>query len=162
MELRINKYIPVEREKVFKAWVHPELLAKWSFPDGTLSQVTKMEAKPGGAYRIEHTEEKGTYLYEGYFKEFEANERVVQVDKVTGPDGAIIFDGLESSVSFRDQDKGTSISITQRGFSNAVAMRECEEGWTQCLNNLSNLLSGGMGTRPDPKDDNIPNFDFFL
>ena len=146
--LQLTKFIPVEREKVFLYFTRPELIEKWSYPDGFTLKVANFEAKVGGHYRYEHTGSDGLYLCNGYLKEFVPNEKLVQVDTVKGPDGKLIIENLEGSVLFKKVAGGTEISVTQRGFPDEQSLKSCEEGWNQCMDNLSNLLSGGLGTRP--------------
>lgn len=147
--LKITKFIPVEREKVFKYFVQPELLEKWSYPDGMTLKVPSLEPRINGKYRFEHTAKEGKYTCDGYFKDFILNEKLIQVDTVRLPDNNLLFENLEAVTHFKALQGGTEITIVQSGFPDEESLRSCEESWHQCLSNLTNLLTGGMGTRPD-------------
>ena len=147
--VQVTKFIPVEREKVFLYFTRPELVEKWSAPDGMTLKVPKFEARIGGQYRYEHTSADGLYLCDGHFKEYVPNEKLVFVDTVKDPNVKTIFTNLVCEVIFKKVAGGTEISINQKGFPDEESMKSCEESWNQCFDNLSNLLGGGMGTRPE-------------
>lgn len=129
-------------------WTHPKLLERWSYPDGMTLKVPRFDAKVGGQYRFEHTGTDGVYVCTGYFKGFIPNEKLVQVDNVKDPTGNLMFENLESTTEFKTVPGGTEIYLYQTGFLDEASLMACEEGWTQSLDNLSNLLTGGLGTRP--------------
>lgn len=100
------------------------------------------EAKTGGKYRYEHSAKNGTYVAEGYFKEFNS-KNIVQTDlTVRTPDGTIAFENLECSISFIPKADGTEVQILQSGFTNQSDASDCEKGWEQSLNHLDALLKG--------------------
>lgn len=61
------------REKVFRAWTEPELLAEWWGPRGFTNTFHEFDPRPGGHWRLTmHGPEKGNYENESIF---------LQVDK---------------------------------------------------------------------------------
>jgi uncharacterized protein YndB with AHSA1/START domain len=140
MEFTITKFFPLERDKFFTYWTTPKYLEQWSSPDGMTLKVPQLEAKQGGKYRFEHTSDNGLYVCTGYFKEFIADKKLVQIDTVKDPSGATIFQNLKSIIEFKDLGTGTDISISVIGFTDQKQVDECKTSWEQSLDRLSKLL----------------------
>lgn len=139
-KLNLTHFIPATKEEVFKYWTTPELIEKWSYPDGFKLKVPKFEAKTGGQYLYEHSADEGVFVCTGHFKEFIPNEKLVSIDTVTGPDGKILLSETETVVEFLSTIAGTEIHITQDGFLDENSLNECKDGWTQCFHKLDDLL----------------------
>lgn len=140
MNFTMTKFFPVERDKFFSYWTTPKYLELWSSPDGMSLKVPQLEAKQGGKYRFEHTSDNGLYICTGYFKEFIEDQKLVQIDTVKDPRGAVILQNLESIIDFRDLGTGTDISISVIGFTDQKQVDGCRTSWEQCLDRLSSLL----------------------
>jgi uncharacterized protein YndB with AHSA1/START domain len=139
--MQITKFFSAPREAVFEAFTNARKLEKWCYPEGLTLTVPKFEARENGRYRYVHQGKDGIYNCEGHFDEFQANEHLTFVDeKVTDPDGNVIFENLNGSISFRDKDRGTEIHIIQEGFIDDEQDRMCEQGWVDSLINLSTYL----------------------
>ena len=162
MIMKISKFFPVERKKVFTYWTHPELIEKWFAPKGLTLKVLLFEAKAkaNGSYRYEYTGENGVYLCTGQFKEFIPNDKLVTVDSVKAPDGKLIFENLEATIIFKEVSDGTEVFVTQKGFPDEKSAKECQESWHECLGHLSYIISGNVKAKPR-NDDRIERSDHF-
>jgi uncharacterized protein YndB with AHSA1/START domain len=47
--------LPARPDKVYRAFLDPDALARWLPPDGFTGKVHQMEAKVGGRYRMSFT-----------------------------------------------------------------------------------------------------------
>lgn len=131
------------RADVFNYFINPALLESWAYPDGMSLRVPVFNPRIGGDYRMEHTNaDGGTYVCTGNIKDFEPGSKIIQVDQVAGPDGKIVLPRMETVTTFNDKPGGTFVSIIQKGFTDEKAMRECENGWNQCLDRLDSMFSG--------------------
>lgn len=149
--MQITKFIPASREDVFDAFTDRDKLEQWCAPEGMTLKLPEFEAREGGRYHYVHTNKDGEFNCVGYFKEIIPNEKLVSVDeKAYGPDGKTLFENVTCSVSFRDKTGGTELTVTQRGFTDAKMDQECEQGWADCLNKLTEVLrKDSSGPRAD-------------
>lgn len=138
--LHLKQFIPASKEEVFKYFTHPDLLMKWASPKGMTLKIPQLDAKTGGNYRFEHNSSEGMYVSTGMFKEFIPEQKLVQLDHVTNPKGEVIFDQLQSTVTFMDDHGGTNVHINITGFKDQSEMDECEQGWNESLQNLVELF----------------------
>lgn len=148
-DLELKRFILEARERIFTYFTRPELIERWCFPDGMTLKVPVYEAKIGGNFRFEHTNDEGVWVCTGYLKEFIPGEKLVQVETVRSPDGTVLIENAPSTIWFDKVGAGTEIRVEQSGFSDSSFRDQCEEGWTQSFDNLSNLLTGGLGSRSD-------------
>lgn len=140
MEFRTTRFFSVSREKLFMYFTDKNLIEQWAYPNGMNLRVPKFEARLGGQYRFEHTNNEGVWVCTGTVKEFNPNQRLVQEDTVRGPAGKLMFEKLEAITEFQDMREGSEVSITQRGFKNQDDLDGCKVGWEQSLKHLSALL----------------------
>ena len=142
-KIEINKFIPVERDKVFAAWTRPEFLEKWFYPEGMNLMVETLEPKIQGHFIFRYTGENGVFFTTGMLKEYNANEKLLLSCEVKGPDGQVIINGL-LSVQFEDKYGGTEIHLVQEGFNDWRILKNFENGWLGPLENLFKLLVKGL------------------
>jgi uncharacterized protein YndB with AHSA1/START domain len=139
--IRIKQLIPAPKETVFSFWTKPELLEKWASPKGMTVKIPEFDARTGGKYRYEHTNKDGTYVCTGYFKEFIPEQKLVHVDNVFDPSGKQIYTNQETAVTFMESPSGTTLNIIVSGFDDQAGRDGCEQGYTESLENLYELLS---------------------
>lgn len=51
-DLILNRVFNAPRERVFRAWIDPQMLAQWWGPEGYDAPVCELDARPGGAWRV--------------------------------------------------------------------------------------------------------------
>ena len=139
------------RTKVFKAWTDPRRLAEWWGPRGFTNPTCEIEARPGGAIRIDIRGPDGTiYPMKGVVQEIVEPERLVFT--------AIAFEDeagnprMESTVTvtFADDNGNTKLAlkneVTTADGSPEVseALKGMPDGWSQSLDKLSEFLSRGQ------------------
>lgn len=137
--IQLTQFIPVESEKVFKAWSSPELLEKWAHPDHMKLVVQQFDFTVGGVFRFKYIGENGPIATYGIFKKIIPKEKVIYTVKVDGPDGSHRMDTL-LIVDFQEKEWGTEVMVTQEGFTESESVRECEQGWHESLEKLRKLL----------------------
>jgi uncharacterized protein YndB with AHSA1/START domain len=87
--IRIVRDFDAPPEKVFRAWIEPDLVAQWLGPKSTTMRIDKWDARTGGQYRyaaLRDDEEVAAFF--GSFHEVRPHERLVQTFTWEGmPDG---------------------------------------------------------------------------
>lgn len=155
-------FIPENRHEVFLWWTRPDLIEKWSAPDGMTLVVPEMDAREGGRYRYEHMNEEGRWVCAGQFTEFVEDEHLGMLETVVGPTGDVLFKDLKTTVDFKDVGNGCEVVMVQTGFESEEAVRECETGWDQCIDKLKTLIGSDMSSLREghelPDRDKLTNF----
>jgi uncharacterized protein YndB with AHSA1/START domain len=145
----LTRVFDAPRELVFKAWVDPKHVAQWWGPHGFTVPACELDARPGGAIRIDMRGPDGVvYPNRGVFREIVAPERLVAITRVSDESGEL---GLEdvTTVTFADLNGATKISlhaaIVQAAPEMADAVAGMEEGWSQSLDRLAEYLKSVPG-----------------
>jgi uncharacterized protein YndB with AHSA1/START domain len=107
--IRIVREFDAPRERVFRAWTDPELVARWMGPRDLEMRIDVWEMGTGGRYRyasVQNGEVVASFY--GSFHEVRPNDRLVQTFTWEGaPDGV----SLETA-TFEELDGGrTRVSI---------------------------------------------------
>jgi uncharacterized protein YndB with AHSA1/START domain len=145
--VRLQRTIPAEPAKVYRAWLDPELLRQWMAP-GSLS-VTRAEVdeRPGGRFRIWQAEgEADAGGFDAELLELVPDRKLVFRWGFVGPqrETGPRFDSL-LTITFDAAGGGTLLTLThERLDALAAAMPEVadqvEAGWQLALDNLTNLM----------------------
>jgi uncharacterized protein YndB with AHSA1/START domain len=100
-EIRIERIFDAPREKVWRAFTDPALVAQW-WGRGNKLVIERMEVERGGHWRyVEHAPE-GVSGFEGRYREVTKPERIVQTFEWDGMPGHVIVE----SVIFEDLGDG--------------------------------------------------------
>jgi uncharacterized protein YndB with AHSA1/START domain len=106
--IRIIRDFDAPPDKVFRAWIEPELVAQWLGPKSTEMKIDQWNARTGGNYRyaaLQGGEEVATFF--GSFHEVRPNERLVQTFTWEGmPDGVSL-----ETMTFEDLGDGRTRTI---------------------------------------------------
>ncbi|MBC7538355.1 MAG: SRPBCC domain-containing protein [Bacteriovorax sp.] len=143
-KVEVTKLISSGRENIFTAWIRPDLLEKWYYPEGMKLVVETLEYRVGGKFRYKNFGNEGEFISTGTFKEIIPNEKLEYFVKVNGPGDIALYDTI-LRVEFRSLNNGTEINVTQTGFTEQNGINSCKRGWTESLENLSKLFSSMRG-----------------
>ena len=127
---------------VFRALTEPHELAKWWGPHGFTSPSVEVDLRIGGGYRIEmQPPERDAFYLSGEFREVDPPARLVYTFRWEDPDP----DDQETVVtlSFRDLGGSTELVASQGTFAVERRLALHEEGWTDALDRLQELMSSG-------------------
>ncbi|TGL62065.1 SRPBCC family protein [Leptospira sarikeiensis] len=131
-KLQISKFIKAKREKVFEAWVQPELMKKWGCPKELTIGEIELDFRVGGKYRTTMLRDEETYIACGEYKEIIMNEKLVFSHGWEGPDR----EDTLVTVIFSDKGEGTEVLLTHEKLSSDSSMEGHKEGWISTLENL--------------------------
>lgn len=150
LKLVITRTFDAPRAAVFKAWVDPAELARWLGPRSIKAEVKKMDARPGGAYRIVMHGEKGAInVVHGQYREMAPPERLV-FTWAWEEDGAAHMSGHETLVTlaFKAAGRKTEMTLCQERFDSKASRDSHNDGWAGSFDKLADLLAGRPGIRP--------------
>ena len=139
-ELRLERIFDAPRERVFDAWVDPELLRLWwaSQPDWT-TPAAEVDPRPGGRYRLSMQGPGGGPVHGvvGEYREFERPSRLVYTWSWEGDPAEMEGSaGTLVTVVFHAEGERTRVVLTHDRFATDRARDLHIEGWTGCLDNL--------------------------
>lgn len=131
------------RDLVFRAYVDPDLVARWWGPRSLTSIVERLDARPGGAWRIVQHGEDGEHAFHGFYHLVQPPERIVRTFEYEGAPGHVILE----SATFEDLGGRTRV-VTQAVFQSledrdGMVGAGMESGAVESMDRLAELLATG-------------------
>lgn len=137
--VRLHRVLATKPEKVYRAFLEPDAMAKWLPPDGFACTVHHMESKVGGAFRMSFRNFTNgqKHSFGGQYVELVPNERLCYTDKFEDPN---LPGEIRVTVTLKKVSVGTEVSIVQEGLPDVIPVEACYLGWQQSLRNLARLV----------------------
>ena len=137
--VHFHRVLRAPAERVFRAFVDPDAMAKWLPPHGFTGRVHSMDARVGGGYRMSFTQLSNgqTHSFGGTFLEFEPGVRLRHTDRFDDPN---LSGEMVTTVSFRTVSVGTELGIEQSGIPDPIPPEACCLGWQESLQLLALLV----------------------
>lgn len=142
LSLRIERTIRARRERVFAAWTQPELLGRWSAPEG-MSVDGENELRVGGTWRAVMTEADGTrHVAVGEYREITLPSRLVYTHAWVRGNGTSNETTASTTVAvdFLDVNGTTLVVLVQTGFESVGSRDGHVGGWNSSINRLEALF----------------------
>ena len=136
----MKRVLPAPRPLVFKACTEPDELAKWWGPRGFTAPSVAVDLAVGGSYRIAmQPPDRDLFYLSGEFRELDPPARLAYTFRWEDPDP----DDQETVVtlSLGDLGESTELVVTQRAFATEARLALHEQGWTESLDRLQELIS---------------------
>src|SRR5205085_10743538 len=112
--IQIHRVLRAAPEKVYRAFLNPEAMAKWLPPNGFTGKVHQMDAKVGGSYKMSFTNLTNgqSHSFGGKYVELVPNERIRYTDKFDDPN---MPGEIQATVTLRSTPLGTELNVVQEG-----------------------------------------------
>jgi uncharacterized protein YndB with AHSA1/START domain len=137
--VRLHRVLRAPPEKLYRAFLEADALAKWLPPYGFTAKVHQMDARVNGTFKMSFTNfGTGTgHSFGGEYLELVPNEKIRYTDKFDDPNlpGTIIV-----TVTFKKVLCGTELHITQEGLPEVIPVEMCYLGWQESLAQLARLV----------------------
>lgn len=137
--VRLHRVLTAKPEKVYRAFLDPDAMARWLPPNGFTGKVHHMDAKVGGTFRMSFTNFTSgtTILFGGEILEMRPNEHLRYTDVFDDPNlpGVMMV-----TISLKQVSVGTEVTITQEGVPEVIPLEACYLGWQESLLNLARLV----------------------
>lgn len=110
--IRVVREFEAPPERVYRAWVEPDLLAKWLGPSSLTTNITHFDARTGGSYRYESLH-NGTVVasFYGSFHELRPAQRIVQTFTFEGVPDGVCLETMTFSELPGERTRITSVSV---------------------------------------------------
>ena len=137
--VRLHRVLTAKPEKVYRAFLEPEALARWIPPNGFTAKVHHLDAKTGGTFKMSFTNfTTGTTIsFGGDYLELVQNERLRYTDIFDDPNLPGV---MTVTVDLKKVSVGTELNIKQEGIPDAIPLEACYLGWQESLQNLATLV----------------------
>jgi uncharacterized protein YndB with AHSA1/START domain len=137
--IRLYRVLRAPAERVYRAFLDPDAMAKWLPPHGFTGKVHEMDARVGGGYRMSFTNfTTGTsHSFGGKYTELKAHERIRYTDRFDDPN---LPGEIKVAINLRAVSCGTELDIVQEGVPAVIPAESCYLGWQQSLSLLADLV----------------------
>src|SRR5688572_9148415 len=111
-------------ERVYRAFIDGDAMAKWLPPNGFTGKVHEMDARVGGRYRMSFTNLStgSSHAFGGEFLELVENERIRYTDTFEDPN---LPGEMETTVEIKHVSVGTELNIVQTGIPEMIPAEAC-------------------------------------
>lgn len=137
--IRLHRVVRAPAERLYRAFLDPDAMAKWLPPHGFTARVHEMDARVGGGYRMSFTNFSTghTHSFGGSYVELTPDERIRYTNRFDDPDMA---GEMQVTIALRKVDCGTELEIVQEGLPAVIPLEPCYLGWQESLSQLAQLV----------------------
>ena len=136
--VRLHRVIAAKPEKIYRAFLEPDAMARWLPPNGFTGKVHQMDARVGGTFKMSFTNfTTGTPIsFSGEYLELVPNERLRYTDVFDDPNLPGV---MTVTVALKRVSVGTELTVVQEGIPDVIPTEACYLGWQESLRNLARL-----------------------
>jgi uncharacterized protein YndB with AHSA1/START domain len=137
--VRLHRVLATTPEKIYRAFIEPDAMAKWLPPNGFTATVHQLDARVGGTHRMSFRNftTGHSHSFGGTYLELSPGNRLRYTDKFEDPQ---LPGEIQVTVTLTKVSVGTEISIVQEGLPDAIPVEACYLGWQESLRNLAKLV----------------------
>ena len=137
--VRLHRVLRSKPEKIYRAFLEPDAIAKWIPPYGFTCKVHQMDVRVGGTFKMSfHNFSTGNgHSFGGEYLELVPNQLLRYTDRFDDPN---LPGEIHVTVKLRPVSCGTELDIEQAGIPAVIPLEHCYLGWQQSLENLMRLV----------------------
>jgi uncharacterized protein YndB with AHSA1/START domain len=137
--IRLHRVLRATAEKIYRAFLDPDAMAKWLPPNGFTGKVHHMDAKVGGSYKMSFTNftTGKRHSFGGIYVELTPHERIRYTDKFDDPN---LPGEMQATITLKEVSCGTELNIVQEGVPAVIPAEACYLGWQESLTLLAKLV----------------------
>ncbi len=144
--IRLHRVLRASPEKVYRAFLDTDALAKWLPPNGFTARVHHLDAKVGGSFRMSFTNftTGKDHSFGGEYLELVPHERIRYTDRFDDPNLPGV---IGVTIALKPVSCGTDLDIVQEGVPSVIPAEACHLGWQESLILLAKLVEADI---PEP------------
>lgn len=137
--VRLHRVLATKPEKVYRAFLDADAMAKWLPPNGFTCNVEHMDASAGGKFRMsfKNFTTGNSHSFGGEYLELVPHELIRYTDRFDDPNLPGV---MHVTVTLKPVSVGTEIKIEQSGIPSVIPLEACYMGWQQSLSQLAKLV----------------------
>ena len=137
--IRLHRVLRATPERIYRAFLDADAMAKWLPPNGFTAKVHHMDARVGGTHRMSFTNFSTgkSHSFGGTYLELTPHERIRYTDKFDDPN---LPGEMQTTITLKNVSVGTEVSIVQEGVPAVIQAEACYLGWQESLTLLAKLV----------------------
>jgi uncharacterized protein YndB with AHSA1/START domain len=137
--VRLHRVLRAAPEKIYRAFLDPDAMAKWLPPDGFTGKVHHLDAKVGGTFKMSFTNftTGQSHSFGGEYLELTPHERIRHTDRFDDPN---LPGEIRVTITLKRVAVGTELNIVQEGVPDVIPLEACYLGWQESLALLARLV----------------------
>jgi len=137
--VRLHRVLRATPERIYRAFLDADAMAKWLPPNGFTGKVHHLDAKVGGTYKMSFTNftTGHSHSFGGKYLELVPYERIRHTDRFDDPN---LPGEMQTTVSLKKVSCGTEVNVVQEGIPDAIPTEACYLGWQESLSLLAQLV----------------------
>jgi uncharacterized protein YndB with AHSA1/START domain len=137
--VRLHRVLRAPPQRVYRAFLDADAMAKWLPPHGFTCKVHDMNPKVGGGYKMSFTNftTGHGHAFGGEYRELVPFEKILYTDRFDDPN---LPGEMQTTVTLKPVSCGTEVEIVQEGLPEAIPLEMCYLGWQESLEQLADLV----------------------
>ncbi len=137
--IRLHRVLRSKPERVYRAFLEPEAMAKWLPPNGFTGKVHEIDARVGGSYKMSFVNftTGSSHSFGGKFLELVPNQRIRHTDTFDAPG---LPGEITTTITITPVSLGVELNIVQEGVPSVIPAEACYLGWQDSLTLLAQLV----------------------
>jgi uncharacterized protein YndB with AHSA1/START domain len=137
--IKLHRVLRAPPERVYRAFLDADAMAKWIPPNGFTAKVHHMDTKVGGTFRMSfiNFSSGNSISFGGEYLELVPHERIRYTDKFDDPNLPGV---MTVTVELKKVSCGTELHVTQEGVPEVIPAEACYLGWQESLTLLGKLV----------------------
>ncbi len=137
--VKLHRVLRAPPEKVYRAFLDPKAMEKWSPPKGFLGEVHEHDARVGGGYRMSfiNFSTGSAHSFGGTYTELTPHERIRYTDRFDPPGPQ---NEMHITVTLKPIACGTDLTIVQENLPVEIPVEFCYLGWQESLEQLASVV----------------------
>jgi uncharacterized protein YndB with AHSA1/START domain len=137
--VRLHRVLRATPEKVYRAFIEPDAMAKWLPPHGFTAQIHHLDARVGGSFRMSFRNfgSGSSNNFGGEYLEMVSPTLLRYTDKFDDPN---LPGEMQVTVRLTAVLCGTDLQVEQGGIPDVIPLEMCYLGWQESLTQLAALV----------------------
>ena len=137
--VRLHRVFRAPADRIYRAFLDAEAMAKWLPPHGFTGKVHQMDAQVGGRYRMSFTNFSNglAHAFGGQYPELVPGERLRYTAQFDDPQ---LPGEMQTTVVLTPVLVGTALDVVQEGIPGVIPPEACHLGWQESLSLLAQLV----------------------
>jgi uncharacterized protein YndB with AHSA1/START domain len=137
--VRLHRVLRATPEKIYRAFLDADAMAKWLPPNGFTGKVHHLDARVGGTFKMSFSNftTGKSHSFGGEYLELTPHERIRHTDKFDDPN---LPGEMRVTIALKKGSVGTELNIVQEGVPEVIPPEACYLGWQESLALLAKLV----------------------
>ena len=137
--VHLHRVLRSPPERVYRAFLDADAMAKWLPPHGFTGKVHEMDARVGGVHRMSFTNFSTgrSHSFGGKYLDLRPGALIRYTDAFDDP---ALPGEMQTTVTLSPVSVGTEVRIVQEGIPEVIPVEACYLGWQESLTLLAQLV----------------------